>query len=94
MTEHDNTRYRLPAMTHREDSKMPMPALERKAELVRAGVTLSAIARKAGVSLSHVSEVMYGRRRSPRIEQAIADALKLDVSDVFPPAAERSTAVA
>ncbi|MEA3247226.1 MAG: helix-turn-helix transcriptional regulator [Gemmatimonadota bacterium] len=69
--------------------KMPMPPLERKVALMRAGVTQTAIARQAGVTVSHVSEVMYGRRRSPRIEQAIAEALKLPVAAVFEPVAEK-----
>ena len=73
---------------------MPMPPLERKVALLRAGVTQTAIAREAGVTVSHVSEVMYGRRRSPRIEQAIAGALKLPVESVFEPAPEKTTAVA
>lgn len=73
---------------------MPMSPLERKVALLRAHITQSEIAREMGVSVSHVSEVLYGRRRSPRIEQAIADALKLPVHDVFEPAPERATAVA
>lgn len=64
---------------------------ERELALERAGVTTAVIARTAGVTWQHAHYVRRGERRSPRVEAAIAAALGLDVSEVFPP---RETAAA
>jgi lambda repressor-like predicted transcriptional regulator len=64
---------------------MPMTPNERKAELVRRGRTMADIARQLGVSLGHVAQVVRGLRRSPSVEQAVAEAIEHDVADVFPP---------
>ena len=63
---------------------------DRKAELVRKGVTLTAIAEAATprCSVPHVSQVIAGIHRSARIEQAIAEVIGLPVEDVFPPMPE------
>lgn len=39
---------------------------------MRAGVKMSEIADELGLSRPHVSQVISGKRRSPRVEQAIA----------------------
>jgi predicted transcriptional regulator len=51
---------------------VPYTALERKVALMRAGVTMKEVAEELGVSPPHVSQVVAGKRRSPRVEQAIA----------------------
>jgi lambda repressor-like predicted transcriptional regulator len=68
---------------------MPLTIPERKAELVRREIGLADIAAAQGVTRQHVWHVLTGKRRSPRIEQAIADAIELPVEEVFgaPPAA-------
>jgi lambda repressor-like predicted transcriptional regulator len=65
---------------------MPLSPLDRKIELLRKGVTMSGIARELDppVSPNHVHKVVAGERRSPRIEQAIADVIGLPVAEVFP----------
>lgn len=63
---------------------MPMSPADRKAELVRHGRKITAIARELGVSISHVSLVVSGHRRSPLIERAVADAISRPVDQVFP----------
>lgn len=68
-----------------------LPA-ERKAELVRAGHTMAEIAQHLGVSISHVSQVVRGIRRSRTTEKAIADAIGREVADVFPPTRATSAA--
>lgn len=68
---------------HTVPNSMPMKPADRKAELVRRGVTLADIARALEVSGPHVSQVLYGKRRSPRVEQAIAEAIGKPVSRVF-----------
>ena len=43
------------------------------------------IARQIGVSRVYVHDVLHGRRRSDRIEAAIAEAIGRPVAEVFPP---------
>jgi hypothetical protein len=64
---------------------MPLSPLDRKVELLRAGVTMSEIARELDppVSPNHVSKVIAGERRSPRIERAIAEKIGIPVEQVF-----------
>ena len=66
---------------------MPMKPVEIKVELLRKGVTLQAIADDLKVSQPHVSQVVWGKRRSPRVEQAVADAIGRPVNKVFEAAA-------
>lgn len=63
---------------------MTMTPAERKAELMRRGVTQTAIAERLGVHLSHVGHVVNDRRRSVAVEQAIAEAIGKPVKKVFP----------
>lgn len=63
---------------------MPMTGLDRKAELIRNSKRQSDIARALGVSSTAVSDVVSGRSRSARIEQAVAEAIGRPVEDVFP----------
>ncbi len=63
---------------------MPLSAKERKARLMLAGVTQTEIADRLGVTVMHVSHVIAGRRRSPRVEQAVADAIGSPPNRVFP----------
>ena len=58
---------------------------DRKAELIRRRIRQSAIAEKCGCSKSHVSDVLYGRRRNEEIEGVIAKAIGLKPQEVFPP---------
>ena len=69
---------------------MPTDPRQRKAALVLAGIRQSDIARRVGVAQTHVSDVIHGRRRSRRVEAAIADALGRRVEDVFPPRVQHS----
>lgn len=63
---------------------MPLDPRQRKAALVLRGVSQADIARRAGVTATHVSDVLHGRRRSPRVERAIAEALGRAIEDLFP----------
>lgn len=56
---------------------------EIKAELVRREQTMTAIANELAVSPSHVAQVVAGKRRSPRVEEAIARAIGKPVGRVF-----------
>jgi transcriptional regulator with XRE-family HTH domain len=60
-----------------------MTARDRKAELVRNGVTQAEIARRTGFSLGYVGDVIAGNRRSPKIQSAIAEAIGRPVREVF-----------
>jgi SOS-response transcriptional repressor LexA len=55
-----------------------------KAELELKGLSLSALALRLGVSPSQISQVVAGKRSSPHIRQAIAEAIARPVSEVFP----------
>ena len=67
---------------------MALSPRERKAALALRGVTQAEIARRLRVTPTHVSDVMYGRRRSVRVEKAIAEALQRPALEVFPPMIE------
>lgn len=71
---------------------MPLTPQDRKAELLRKGLSMSDVARELGISAHHISRVVAGERRSPRVEQAIADAIGLPVADVFEPMTAESAA--
>lgn len=64
---------------------MPMTPIKRKSALLEAGVTLTSIAQQLDLTLTQVSQVVAGRRRSKRVEEAVAAALGKRVRDVFPP---------
>lgn len=63
---------------------MAMTRIDRKAALIQARVRMTDLAKQLGVHVSHVSHVVNDRRRSPRVEQAIADAIGKPVARVFP----------
>ena len=71
---------------------MPMSGTERKAALVNAEVTMSAIAKELGVTPSHISQVVLGKKRSPRVERRIAKAIGKPIGDVFEPESRRVAA--
>ena len=71
---------------------MPMSGTERKAALVNAEVTMSAIAKELGVTPSHISQVVLGKKRSPRVERRIAKAIGKPIGDVFEPQSRRVAA--
>lgn len=62
---------------------MPMTPKQRKIALIEAEVSMSDIARALDVSPSHVSQVVRGDRRSPRVESAIAEAAGSTVEEMF-----------
>lgn len=62
---------------------MPLSPLDRKIALMRAGITMSDIARGLGVTPGHVAQVVNNDRRSGNVESAVADAIGLPVGEVF-----------
>lgn len=62
---------------------MPMTYKQRKIALIEADVSMTEIAKQLDVTPSHVSQIVRGERRSPRVEQAIADAAGLSVEEMF-----------
>lgn len=61
-----------------------MKTNDRRAELIRRGVQVKTIAAELGIKAPSVSQVISGRRRTPRIQQAIAKAIGKPVEEVFP----------
>ncbi len=59
-------------------------AVKIKIELLKAGITGAAIARRLGVDRSAVSHTIAGRKRSARIRRAIAEAVGQPVSELWP----------
>ncbi len=62
---------------------MPMTYKQRKIALIEADMSMSDLARELGVTPSHVSQVVRGERRSPRIEARIAEVIGSPVDEVF-----------
>ena len=63
---------------------MDNPTPDRKSLLQQRRMTISAIADAHGVTKGHVSRVVAGQRRSPRLERAIARALRMPLREAFP----------
>lgn len=82
----------LTVTLYRKALTVAMTPKERKIELMRAGVTMISIARRLGITVAHVSMVVGGKRRSPRVENEIAAALRRPVGDVFEPATDSAAA--
>ena len=67
---------------------MPMTPIDRKVELLRKGVSMSEIANSLGMSVQHVSAVIAGNRRSPRVEAEVASRINRTAEEVFGPQPE------
>ncbi len=63
---------------------MNIPAPDRKALLKARRLKLTVLAARWGVTKGHISRVISGERRSPRLERAIARALRLPLEQAFP----------
>lgn len=61
-----------------------MDPVELKIALMRAGVSLSQVARQVGVRRQSVYLVVNGRAVSHRIRQAIAEAVGMDLKRIWP----------
>ncbi len=55
-----------------------------KIEFIKKNTSGFAIARKIGVTRGAVYLVIHGKRKSRRIQQAIADAIDMQVKDLWP----------
>ncbi|MDG6005520.1 MAG: hypothetical protein E3K29_06685 [Candidatus Brocadia sp.] len=55
-----------------------------KIELIKKNTSGFEIARKMGVSRSAIYLTIYGKRKSPRLRKAIADAIDMKVEDLWP----------
>jgi lambda repressor-like predicted transcriptional regulator len=54
-----------------------------KKRLRKKGLTLTKVARQNGVALSTLSHILSGKRKTPRLRKAVADALGLEYSVVW-----------
>jgi transcriptional regulator with XRE-family HTH domain len=61
-----------------------MTSREIRAALILKGITQASIAEELGVSASMISQVIDGKKRSERIQHAIARAIDRPVHQVFP----------
>ena len=61
-----------------------MSPLEIQNALSRANLNQAAIARALGISPSHISAIIYGKRNSRRVHAAIAEATGLDKKIIWP----------
>lgn len=73
---------------------MSLSPLERKVALMRKGVFMSEIGRSLGITGAQVSYVVAGKRRSPRVEAAVAEVLGRPVAEVFPESAVHQEEIA
>jgi len=55
-----------------------------RGHIYTAGLTPEALAKKLGVSESAISQTIHGLLKSPRIRQAIADAIGKPVEEIWP----------
>lgn len=60
-----------------------MTPLEIRIALLGKGLTQAGLARDLGITKSAVSHVLAGRRRTPQIRRAIADALGMSYLQVW-----------
>lgn len=64
---------------------MAMTPAERKSQLVLKGKSMTSLAEDIGVSISMVSRVVSGEKRSQRVERYVARILGKPVRHVFEP---------
>lgn len=57
---------------------------DRKALLRGRGRLLKDLAEREGVTKGHMTRVVAGQRRSPRLERAIARELRMPLKEAFP----------
>lgn len=57
---------------------------EIRGAMVTAGTTGRAIAKKFNISGQAVSNVIYGKSKSPRVRAAIANAISRQVDEIWP----------
>jgi lambda repressor-like predicted transcriptional regulator len=57
-----------------------------KIELIKRNITCADIARKIGVHRSAITHTVNGRLSSYRLQQAIADSIKIPVHELWPSA--------
>ena len=55
-----------------------------RAALLEKGITLRSIAKKLNVSPAHVSQVVHGKYASKRLRKAIAEAIGVPVTSIWP----------
>jgi len=55
-----------------------------KATLIEKGILQKEIAEKIGVTRSCVSSIINGHRQSRKVKQAVADALNVNVGELWP----------
>ena len=61
-----------------------MKPLEIKIEILKSGINQNQIAKKAGVTPTLVSQVIYGIRPARHVRQAIAEAIGKPVEELWP----------
>jgi lambda repressor-like predicted transcriptional regulator len=68
-------------------------AVRIRIELLKRGISQVDIAREAGCTHQAVSNVVFGRRRSRRLESLIAKAIEIPCEELFgpPPRPRRAT---
>lgn len=64
--------------------KTDMDPIEIRVSLIRAGIPQQAIANKLNVSASAIARIIDGDSASHRIRQAIADAINIDIRNIWP----------
>jgi len=55
-----------------------------KIELLKKGIEAKEIAQKLGVSRSLVYKVIAGRRKNPKVRQALAEVVGIPVEELWP----------
>lgn len=71
-------------------SNMVTTTTKIKIELLKRGTSGAEIGRKLGVSRHAVYHVIAGRNKTPKIRKAIARALDMGVSDLWPNSEKRA----
>ena len=61
-----------------------MSPLEIKILLLRVGITQTSIAKKLGVTLGFVNQIVNGQRHTKRVRKAIAKAVGRRVEELWP----------
>jgi lambda repressor-like predicted transcriptional regulator len=69
---------------HEPIKKAGMTPLEIREAIYRKGLNMSAIARNLDVSAVTVKDVINGRTVSKRVQEAIAEAISVDIRKIWP----------
>ena len=61
-----------------------MEGYQIRAAMLAKNISVTSIAKKLGIAVPNISQVIHGDKKTPRIRKAIADAVGIPISELWP----------